>query len=468
MRDIIILYKSGDMFMNKQKYNNNLQSILILNLIIFSANILMVTLYNLKSLITFFYVLLLVVVFNQLLFKLSYKKLFLAFNISTFIMMILFFLHLNEFPNYYGLTPSIRGVGADDGFFYSQATNNFPAYFPVHHRVNFDNHSFSTFLIVLTIPIRYIYNLLPLDFLLLNIISSSFLPVLSSYVAWLWTQNKKIMRHVFLLTLLCPLVIANGLILIRDGWTAMLLIAGLYFFSKKKYLKLTLIFAIQFFLRIASGFQMIVVISIYVFFISISKKYFDNRLKSFSKIILVLIPIVLGVSVFLARDYISLKLGSDLFFREEFAETFIGNSDGSVLNRINQFPFIIRVPIATIFFVLAPFISLDFNYLGYFIPRNVLTTIFGVLNIFYIRYFINSMFASFKLDNKWIRITIYTFVFLMMLISQMSMQVRHKTMFMPIYYIIVGYGMYNSTYKSRMLGYLISAALIAANIVILL
>ncbi|MBC8228551.1 hypothetical protein H8E77_03265 [bacterium] len=44
------------------------------------------------------------------------------------------------------------------------------------------------------------------------------------------------------------------------------------------------------------------------------------------------------------------------------------------------------------------------------------------------------------------------FFILLLIVSQISIQLRHKTMLMPLFYILVAYGFYNKTKLGEILG----------------
>jgi hypothetical protein len=212
---------------------------------------------------------------------------------------------------------------------------------------------------------------------------------------------------------------------------------------------------------------MMIVLGILILVISNSKIKVKRNLKKVSRSLLLACPFILAGTFVLFNSYIELKLGSNLFFREDFVTDFLAKYDGSILYKIMEMPFYLRIPLGTIFFLLAPFISATIWSEGYFLPRNILSGLFGILNIFYIRYFINTIMVSFKNKNVWIKATLYSFLLLLLLISQLTMQIRHKTMFMPIYYILVSYGIYNKTKTTNFIGIVCSIILLFVNLFVL-
>jgi hypothetical protein len=446
--------------------NSSIETRTLINLFFFIINSSIIFLYNPLSIISMVYFLTLLLTVNIVFFKLNVFKLILSYNVFSLAMLILLLLQLSSAPEYYGLTPG-RGIGTDDVFFYSQSSNHYPENFLLHSDAYKEKHSYSNILIFFSLPLRYIYSLLPIDFLFINVMIMSLIPVMTSDVAWSITKNLKVKKWAYILSIICPLYVMNGLIMVRDGWTASLLIASVYFLLNKRYYKMVAIVVLQFIIRIASGLELLMVLGFFFFAVTRSKSSDIGSLKKVSKVMILLLPLLMMIGFYVFNNYISLKLGGNIFFREEFVTGFLAKSEDSMLYSIMQLPFYARIPISTIFFVLAPFINLNFFVAGYFLPRTILGAIFGFLNIFYLRYFVNAIIASYKQNNLWIKMILVTFVLMLMIISQLSMQIRHKTMFMPLYYILVSYGICYSTNTSKLIGIIASVMLLLANVFVM-
>ena len=69
-------------------------------------------------------------------------------------------------------------------------------------------------------------------------------------------------RGAFFLIAICPFTLSNSLILIRDGWSAMLFVGALYFFYELKFVRMVTLTALLFYLRVASGLQLVMVLGI--------------------------------------------------------------------------------------------------------------------------------------------------------------------------------------------------------------
>src|SRR5690606_18258648 len=145
------------------------------------------------------------------------------------------------------------------------------------------------------------------------------------------------------------------------------------------------------------------------------------------------------------------------FYRSGFVSGYLTSvvqesSDTSVFYIINQQPTIIRIPLGFLFFIAAPFFSMNFINNGVFIPRYLIQHVFPILFIFYFKYFIQGVHSSLIKRHSNLTILVIVFILGILVLSQMSLQLRHKTMLMPLFYIIVAYGYYNSTKISREVG----------------
>jgi hypothetical protein len=157
-------------------------------------------------------------------------------------------------------------------------------------------------------------------------------------------------------------------------------------------------------------------------------------------------PIVLLVGgVMLIGPETVINVAVQLVYREDFLETFIGastatGSDGTFY-KINQLPWFISVPLGFLFFIGSPFFTLSgLVSNGEFIPRMVLANVFGVLFIFYFAFFIRGLMRVVTAGNAVMSVLVIIFLVDVLLLSQASMQIRHKVALMPLFYVITAYG----------------------------
>lgn len=419
--------------------------------------------YNGTSVLSLIYFLTIFYLLNKIFFKFDKVQLYTSFLFYIFVMLIIFFAQNISFPQMHGMNPI--GMNADDLFFYHQASSTVPANLLFSPKSTQDLHPFSILLKIFTFPLQSLFKLLPLDFLFFNVIIISFLPSLVSRLSLNVTKNDKISRLVFWTTLICPFILMNSLILIRDGWTAVLLVSILLLLFEKKYIRMTILLLFLFYIRFAAGLQMVLILGIFFVSIAIDKTRNLRSLKIVSQFSLLLIPVITFISYIFLRDYIFEQLGGSGFLRLSFLETYFQNFNDSIYYRILQFPIIIRLPLGLSYFTFGPYFSEPFFNDGHFLPRTVLNTLFVLWNFVLVKYFISGAIVIMRKRDKILRAILYSFIINMLLLSQLSMQFRHKTMFMPLYYIIVSYGVFFGTKNSKNFGLIIGVILVIINVV---
>ena len=349
-------------------------------------------------------------------------------------------------PNWNGFSGMYNGIGTDDSRYYAAIADNF-ASIPVHARVySYMNDNFGNLLKILY-PFQINH---PLSIIIPNIIGISFIPYFTYKTSLKITGDFNISKISFLLVSICPLILSNGLILMRDGWCAFLTIAGIYFIIEKKIIHYLIILALLSYIRLGSGLLLAIVPLFFlreIFSVNSIKKAFIF----YTIIIFIFLFFVIGLP-FIAQ-YLNMKGVSGLS-RQEFVENFMWKSDNqSVIYSIYTMPFYLRIPIGFIFFLFLPFLKLQFFTEGIFNLRTIMfTTLMPILSLLYFKYFLSAIIFSKRNKEKLIKRFLYLFLFLIFIISQLSLQPRHKTEVMPLFYILVAYGIFNNSKLSRHIG----------------
>lgn len=376
----------------------------------------------------------------------------------------LFGLHYVSYPEYYGFTAA-DVAGTDDSFFYSLVADRLPPDFPL--RANFAyylqiGHSYATLLeVAIPFPIKH-----PFSVLFFNAMGAVFIPVFTGRLAREITGSEEAGRVAFALTLICPFLLANSLILIRDGWTAALYAGSLYFFLRKQYVRLGILAVLLFFIRIASGAQLLFALGIFTLPLLKDAKGGVIRKMFYTSSALIAGGVLLYFMFPLLYEY---ALGKDLvqtmLFRADFVERFAkaGSGSGSpLIYSIYQQPAFLRIPLATLYFIALPFFAPDEIWVqGIFIPRAFMVCMFAILFVGYFKYFVQGVSSAIRRNQGKVKTAVYVFLLTIAILSQASMQWRHKVMLMPLFYVIVAYGFYNGTKLEKQLGTLAGASLLA-------
>lgn len=401
---------------------------------------------DLLSSFTFIFFLILIIFFNKIFFNNNYQRVVSLFFFYTVLTVIIYWLQYFQFPQNGGCTGENIHAGTDDLFFFQESISNGISY--RGDRSSFMHH-YSVFLHFFVIIIGFFKKVKLIDLLFVNIFAFSFIPIFTEKVASNLKLSDKSIRYSFIFSAICPLMIINGLVLVRDGWTAMLFIAGIFFMLEKRLLFLIPTFILLFYLRASSGVILIIfVLSILFFSKSINLPKYTHS-KRFTYIIIITIIVALCVPAFLLFLKLT-NLEGNLFFRKGYLSFLESSSTGnSAANYIYNLNPILRIPISFIFYFGSPFLSFtDLWYNNFITARSLIGVFFPFLFLIYLIYFIRSAaYTIFSKNDRLLVIFFWCYILSILILSQLSIQIRHKTMLMPIFYILVAAGTQFKTIK---------------------
>ena len=424
----------------------------------------LIVIINWTSIISFIFFIFLSVVINKYIVKDKDYNIINLFCMFTIIAIVLYIAQFITFPEYKGCTGGL-GIGTDDSRYFFEAVSG-----KSFKYLNEDVLPYSRFLRLYAKPLSQIVTVHLLDLLLFNVLAITFIPIFTSKVAYFFTSRNDVKRKAFIISAICPMIITNGLVLTREGWVAVLFISSVYFFTKKNYINVIFLFLLLFYLRIASG----VLLLLALFFISFL--LYSNIKRPFNKILYIYIGIILLILILIILypiiyDYIKDKgILQNIFYREYFIETFIFADipkSGFLYWVYKQIGFI-RIILGSLLYFLRPLLSFNIINKGIFIPRVFLSGIvFPVLFIFYFKCFIQGIIRVFQSKNYKILILFIIFILQIIILSQYSLQIRHKTMIMPLFYILVSYGSCQKTKIGEQVGTIGSFILAIGQVIVL-
>ncbi len=425
---------------------------------------------NFSSLVSFFIFFFLSLFVCRILFGKHVRRIAGLFVFYSLVALILFMLQYTSIPEYRGLSGP-RGVGTDDSKFYSQVLGGVP----VGPGVMFDRININPFSNVLRIVIRIFpyKDIHLLDLLFFNVFGLSFIPIFTSRLAYKLTQERKVSDLAFKFVAICPIILTNGLILVRDGWTAVLFTGAVYFLLTSRYLLMGGLIILLWYIRLASGIQLTVALLVFSYYkFRNYQGYYTEKvlLGMISFAVMAFFVMALFPIVFEYSQRRGLLLAGSFLFRKDFVEGFIAegvarSNKTSIFYIISSQPFYLRIPLGFLFFLGAPFLSIqNLRYEGIYIPRAFLAQLFFVLFPFYLKYLIQGISYAWKKKELSIGLTTATLFFLLLALSQLSLQFRHKTMVMPLFYILVGYGFYHKTKISTQIGTLAAVGVICLQV----
>lgn len=346
-----------------------------------------------------------------------------VFLIYTILCLVLFLFQLNHLPNWYGLSGPYRGVGTDDSRYFAGIADSLE-FIPYGAKdyVGWD-HWFSNLLDLLyPFPINH-----PLELVIFNLLGVVFLPLLGVKLAFKINPSitKINLKLIFLFILFCPFIGSNTLIIMREGWVATFILIGLLSYLKKYYLYLILAFSALLYLRPAST---IILTALLV------PIYLKNT-SSIKKILLYLSIPLIFVSIFNMFKGFFLGLGITGLIRTEFIESLLFDLDpNSTIYKIFNLGLPFNIILLPTFFFFVPFPDFSIIY-PEIIPRHFLEKIISpIYNIFPMSALI--YFIQKKSKNIYGKSILFGYLYSIMIISLMSLQVRHKVMVMPLFYIL--------------------------------
>jgi len=394
-------------------------------------------------------------------FSFKYNKVFLLYLFYVFLVLLVF--HLLNFiiPQYKGFTGE-WGIGGDDLYFFDQVAGFNPVYNHEARPGSYSNlHNFSRFLKIFTWLIPY--KLHHIDMLIFNILPLVFIPHFLLKVANKLFKEEKCLNLLFIVSAICPFTMMNGLIVLRDAWVAFFFIMFIWGCLEKKIILSLSVLGLIWFLR-SQALPLVILLTaiILVFYYVDNNDYLKLKTeyltqKKQKRIILILLAILILISILL----------SIFSFRSEFVTGFLTEDNlitkrSSVYFQIFSSPWYIRLPLGVLFFWGAPFITLKNMFvLNTFILRGVFEQLFGILFIFYIPVYFQSFFSLFHRNKLWINFGLHlAYMAGIVILSQMSIQVRHKTMIMPLFYLILYSGFINKSIIGRIIGIIVSIILL--------
>ena len=423
--------------------------------------VLLIGFINIASLISFVLFLLISIGVYRLLFDKNIKKIVGLFLFYSLVAIILYLFQYAivppVIPGYEGFSGMPGGIGTDDSRYFYEAVYSRAAT-PYLIEAGYDLQPFSKMLRIV-VKVLSFKDIHLFDLLFFNVFGVAFIPVFTSKVAHVLTEEKRFADLAYKFAMICPIIMINGLILMRDGWTAVLFIGAIYFLLSKRYILLAATSAALFYLRIASGVQLMIALFLFSYY---QLRHYRFGYVKRSLLFLLYVVVILSVSIVLfpiLSKYAEVeRITENILFREHYVEEFMTKSvelkgEPSIAYTIYTKPTHLRIPLGFIFFLCEPFLSIkNLSFHGIYIPRAFLAQSFFILFLFYFKYLMQGVMYILKNKELAMRTVAVAFFILLLIVSQISIQLRHKTMLMPLFYILVAYGFYNKTKLGEILG----------------
>lgn len=394
-----------------------------------------------------------------------------VFAFYSLLAVVLYKTQLWTNPAYYGFSGG-NGVGTDDSFFYSLAAYDLPFDFPRRFAIAAQRHNYADLLKVLLAVHRRIFpSLHPLDLLFFNTAVLSFLPFATRELHRSVFPGDRGDRWAWGMALVAPFILANGVILMRDGLVATVFVGGLVTALRRRWLSFLLLLAATSWLRVQSGVMLgVMAVTMVLTWRELDETRADwRRAGSGLRLILtgsgLLLLVLVAVQVTLRPDWFGLAFRGD-FLRSTIGVSAKVDTGTSTFYALSQLPVFLRLPLSLLFYIGSPFLALaSLKTHGLWIPRAFLTNVFALLFPLYAAWFYRGLMRVVRERHRGALVLVLLFVVSMSLVTQASMQMRHKIPLQPIFYILAAYGVTSPFGQDRSLGWFIALTVVAMDIV---
>lgn len=382
------------------------------------------------AIISYAYTLFVFFVINYFCEKKHRTRNILYFHFYLLLAIIVFLIQKDQIPSFMGLSGP-EGFGTDDGTYYAGVTDA-----PIKYEARLDIAEEMGYCDL----IRFLYPFKiegPLSVVIFNLLGISFLPYLTSRIAYIIFKDIAIAWRSEWLILFCPFVMSLGLIIMRDVICTTILAAAFLSYITKRYLGVFLFAGLLGYLKF--GFLPLLLVPILAHYIILGegKKLSGTfYLKLFSVIVVLLIG---GVYLL---PYVSTITGGKLesgFFRMSFVEYLLAYNDDSVIAKIYKYPLVLRIPMLIAAFLIIPTLNLGFIAKGIFNVRFFLMAFLAPIYWWFsYRSFFN-FFLSYKRLSSEGKVLLYSLLLMALVLGVVSLQARHRVTMMPFFYIAVAY-----------------------------
>jgi hypothetical protein len=384
----------------------------------------------------------------------------LAFLVNSAFVAAFYVVQTAAYPDSYGTTSPVSSSWTDDSHFFSLLADEVPARLYVRDQYFLYSQTFSTLIRILT-PLPIVH---PMDAIFFQSGTAALLATFTRRVVLQLGGDRQLAGVVFALVVGCPFLMMNGgVILIRDTLAAALLVYTISCLLGRHWLPAAGAVVLQLAVRPGTGLILLPVVLI-VFQGDILA--FARRHPAAAPFALIGIPLLLVAAIVLAWDILmalapallSAALlsagGVELFGREVIDDLTSTENVNVVFLSVQDLPFPIRVVLNGAYMFLYPFLSprYAFSGEGFDLRSITLNLVFPVYAIW-----LNAWFIAGAISRRHVlgreRELVWAVIVGLLLIGTYSLQTRHKTVLLPLYYIVVAIGCCRATPADRRVGY---------------
>jgi len=398
----------------------------------------------------------------------------LVFAFYCLVTMILYKTQLWTNPTYYGFSGDggLNSVGSDDSFFYSLVAYDLPFDFPTRFAVATQHHNYADMLgLVVAVHRRIFPGLHPLDLLYVNAFGLSFLPFFVRRIYRALFAEETGERWAFGMSLVAPYILSGSLILMRDGLVAVGFAGGIYALYSRRWLLMAVMIGLAAWLRLQSGAMLVAILMVLgVFDSQLDAEHRGwRRPDSVFRVSWLLIGLLV-----LSLVGVQIAFGSGWWhtlFRGDFLLTYVGQKAGrdsgtSTFNTLSHLPWLVRIPTTLAFYLGSPFLAVStVRAKGLWVPTAFLVALYGLFFPVYAGWLYRGVARIFRARHRGALVFLILFLGNLSVLTQASMQLRHKIPLHPMLYVLVAYGVATPYHQDRSLGWLATVGVLAMIVV---
>lgn len=380
------------------------------------------------SLFSFGYSLLLLTVSCFFLCRDNAKRLFFAYHFNLFFAISFYLIFKSQFPEYLGMSGAEGLVGTDDCRFYAQIVGGKGIFYRI--MVSITDISPYSMLLKFIYPFEVFT---PLNIVIVNLIFAAYLPIYVRRFAILLTDNEKIGNTAYWFSLLCPFNLYFSGIILRESFTAVLVIAGMCYYLEKKSFPLVVCAFFLIWVRFGTlAFLICGILMLYRF--QLKRR---TRTDFYFAIIFILVIVTFYFSFSFLQNYSSGKLEDGII-----RSTNTTYYEGSTIGAIMRLPFPMNIILSSVFYLFIPFLSVPHEQYGHYLVSSIFQGLFTPVFMFFLwNYIFNASLQAITYKQRDApKQLLFLILLFALLLGTISLQTRHKTVLFPIICILAAYG----------------------------
>ena len=368
---------------------------------------------------------------------------------------LLFCIFRYQMPEYMGLTGPEGGIGTDDVRFYAQVVQGKGVFY--HIKVSLVNiHHFSS-LLILCYPFE-VHT--PLNLIIFNLVGVCFLPYYMKKLTMEIFVDEKLANRVGLLTLLCPFLTYYGCILMRDTLIVTLVVGGMYYFMRRKYIPLLIMTALIIWVRFGSFIYLLTGILL----IMRRNMLVENKSTIRLTLLIIVLVIIFNYSYETIQELSAGKLGESVF-RSTEGDFF----EDTTISKLTKLRFPLNIITLTVFFLVNPMfgwrgLSAGITHEIYLMSSIYCATINGLFMLVLWPFVFNGILAWFNRRNVNLQLAILLMFGFTIVLGVVDLQMRHKVIVYPFICMVAAYGMVRFDHLSKYLTTILGGLMIAAQL----